>query len=696
MFLFQKFKYNTAIIDTEEKLSEVLDKAKQDAPSFVCFDTETTGLNFMKDTPFLMTFGWGKDVYGVDLIKHPDYLDTCYEVFAVAKYAFAHNAVYDYHMLTNFGKPISDNVRVADSSTIARLTNYADLDFNKDLAYLGSQYVDESAKFASKIIKEHLQRINKVRKNLVKSIMKAEYPQLNFNDVWEAYNKQRVKYISHPYDDYFRRIDEIYQPANYMDVYMEKPNLMWSYAFDDIVIMLEWLNKAIPVLKTVDIGLRVFQRECALIRPTARQERIGFKLDVNYLVGTLEVMTNYQNDLYTQLRALTGIPTLAIGQHAVLRRLFARKYNMILDSVDKKNLSRVNASGELKRIIHLIQELRTVDKWISTYIKGMLNRSVDGRIYTSIDLAGTVSGRVSSNMQQMPKEAFTTEDGTELIHPRKAIITDENYKLWMFDYSQQELRVQAYYTLLTASGDIKLLRAYMPFQCTSILTDEEFDYKNPDVLKRWNSGEWLDENGDIWEPTDVHAETTFKAFPFLENNKEHPEFKHYRKMGKVCNFLKNYQGGKNAIIDQLNVSEDIASALDSAYYKAFPIIRDFQRWVTTQMHKIGYVENLYGRRYYMQSPSNFYRAGNYLVQGSSADMIKTVELKVDKLLLGTRSSFVMPVHDEIIVRIHDDEEYLVPLIKEIMDDVPQVPWVPLLCEVEWTDTNWADKHKWKE
>lgn len=234
----------------------------------------------------------------------------------------------------------------------------------------------------------------------------------------------------------------------------------------------------------------------------------------------------------------------------------------------------------------------------------------------------------------------------------------------------------------------------MPFRCTSVITGEEFNYKDPEILKRWNSGEWMDENEDLWAPTDVHSETTFTAFPELNRDVNHPEFSHYRKLGKVCNFLKNYQGGVEAIMEQLDVGEDIAIKLDRAYYETFPIVREYQRWVVNTLHKHGFIEGLYGRRYYMKNSKWFYKASNYIIQGSCADMVKSVELKVDKLLLGTKSSFVMPIHDEIVVRVHNSELHLVEEIKAIMDNVPEVPWVPMICEVEYTKTNWADKEEY--
>jgi DNA polymerase I-like protein with 3'-5' exonuclease and polymerase domains len=53
------------------------------------------------------------------------------------------------------------------------------------------------------------------------------------------------------------------------------------------------------------------------------------------------------------------------------------------------------------------------------------------------------------------------------------------------------------------------------------------------------------------------------------------------------------------------------------------------------------------------------------------------------------------IHDEIIYRIHRTERYLIPQIKAIMEYTPAVN-VPIVSEIDYTETNWADKTKYKE
>ena len=265
--------------------------------------------------------------------------------------------------------------------------------------------------------------------------------------------------------------------------------------------------------------------------------------------------------------------------------------------------------------------------------------------------------------------------------------------------SQMELRVQAYYTILISGGDLHMCRAYMPFKCINIFTGELFDYTKREDLDSWNSDEWvLEEDQDtFWTPTDLHTRTTFLAFPYLNGDVNHPDFKECRRKGKMCNFLKNYQGGVGAIREQLDVSPEIAEQLDRAYYEAFPTIKDYQEWVSKELMQNGYVENLYGRRYYMQNYGTFYKACNYVIQGSCADMVKVAEIALDKLLVGKLSKFILPIHDEVCVAVHKTEMDLIPQIKAIMEDTYEhMKYLPMICDVEIAANNWGEKEDYDD
>ena len=504
----------------------------------------------------------------------------------------------------------------------------------------------------------------------------------------EAYDSQ-IKFVpvKEEYVELFKFIDANYKKATYKDVYDVSPELVNNYILDDVVILQEYLEKALPILAQTGDNWKIFERENRLIRVVADMERNGLRTDVQYLLDSRIKILAYQDKVYRLLWAKTG-REFSSGQHQVIMEMFRGKYNIPLSNCDLKALESVSLynNQEATEIANDIIELRTIDKWLSTYVEGMLNRVYNGRVYTSINNNGTVTGRVSSDLQQQPKEALLDRDGNELFHPRRATIVDPGTRTFYFDYSQMELRVQAYYTMMLSGGDFNLCRAYMPYKCTSMFTGEEFKFPE----HQWDSGEWVTEDFKLWVPVNVHDATTMKAFPWL--TKDDPKWDHYRRLGKMCNFLKNYGGGIVALQTKMGVDADTASALNRGYYEAFPKILIYQKWVESEIASKGFVENVYGRRYYLQHNNNAYKAYNYLIQGGCADIVKDKEIRVWELLQGKKSRTLLPVHDELMVSIADGEEYLVPFIKAIMDDCADViKSVPMIVDVEFTTTNWADK-----
>lgn len=690
MFLWQSQGYKYQHVDTQEQAEAMVNTFNTTKPSIVVWDTETTGLNIIKDVPFLIGFGFSKYLYTFE--PNNIFIDMMYEMMAkpFVSYVFAHNAKFDYHMMTNIGKTVPKNIKLADSMVVARLTNYADSLDSIGLEALGQRLVSEDAKFAGKVIKEHINTINRKRLKEVKDKLKEKLSSKKIGYYWEAWVR-RVQFVKHSFEDIFDYIDSIYQKPNYKDSYLEKPDLMKSYLADDLVITLLVLEKLMPVLQHVDKNLNVFKRENELITLVAKMERNGIRADINYLLESRERVLSYKSVKYNSLKTLTGL-SFSVGQHQVIKRVFANKYKIGMKKSDLSALEEITEKyeGEAVEVAKIIIELRTIDKWLSTYIEGMLNRIVDGRIYTSINNAGATTGRVTSDLQQQPKEPLISDSGEELFHPRRVFIADEGYDMYYFDYNNMELRVQAYYTLLVSDGDVNLCRAFIPFQCTSIITGETYDIEKD--YDNWDTGEWVDENQNPWKPVDLHTVTTLKAFPNITPND--PDFSHYRSLGKRANFLKNYGGGLGAIMTQLKLSEDIAKALNRGYYEAFPKILDYQKWAENQVLQYGYAENLYGRRYYLEQTNFAYKMYNYLIQGSCADLLKENQIKLYKYFEHKKldSKMLLVVHDEIQFLIKHGEEYIIKDIIHILEDNRKyIPTIPMTAGVEKSKTSWADK-----
>ncbi len=700
MYLHQKLGFIVSKISTHEDLLNMLMQFNEEDVKFAGYDTETTGLEIIRSVPFLFVFGFNKHLYSLDLIENPKFaqqaLKVIYNLSASVPRLFAHNAQYDLNMMENYGAPIPEDVMLGDSSIVFRLTTYVDDLKARSLTAIGKDLIDDSADFAEKVIKQRINRINAERKKVAESHFRKVYAkELKaerglFSRVWKEYQSGQIQFIKHEYQTYFDELDTVYTEANYLSVYEENPEIMTAYAYDDVAIMLEYLSVSLPVLMEVDANLSTFNRECDMLRVSQRQERTGIKVDIDYMIESRENLIKYREELYSKFHQAIG-EKVSSGQHKRIRELFARNWGMFLGKADKATFEQFSGAHPQAQVAaDLIVELRTVEKWLSTYIEGMLNRVINGRVYVNIDNTGTKTGRASSGFQQQPKDALRNTEGVELFHPRRPFGPDEGYTMYSMDYSQHELRVQAYWTLLVSKGDKNLCRAYMPYDCHHKPSGQQFDYKNVNMLALFDTEEWIEnDTGNIWHPLDLHSVTTMNAFPGLDP--ESPDFESKRHLGKMANFLKNYGGGKNALMDSLKIGDATATLLDNAYYKSYPEIKTYQRWADKQVSKYGYVENLYGRRYYLRNTRFAYKVYNYLIQGSCADMLKEVQIAIDKALKGYESYIAMPIHDEVIIMVKDGEESVVDIVLEVMMKQPeQIPYVPMKVGTEWTKDNWRD------
>lgn len=698
------------IIRTQQDIEDMQIRYRRATPQLVGFDTETTGLHIMKDKPFLMIFGYigargEREVYTCDLEMNPtiahSFLDMMYHLCSTAPYVYAWNTKYDLHMLCNYGKPYPHR-NLADGQTLVRLTQMAD-DNTSGITALKSvakRYVTKDADTDQQLVKEQLKQLRASRTNLLKMALKPHGWTKKQVDDFLKDKTNLVDDLPEEVAEVFRAWQREYPEPTYADI--DRPTLT-QYGSRDVELMLDFVEKAYPVMVNRG-GLKIFEQECRLIPHMLKMERVGFNVDRQYLFDCKEKTRQYLIRKREELCQIVGEP-IKVSQSKRIMELYLEKWGITLPSSDEANLNLVmksEAPDDAKRFAKLIVHLRTVEKWYSTYICGMITKTeFDGRLYTQSNQNGAVSGRFSSDFQQMPKDPLKSEEGEELFYPRRAVKpTGGGWNhIYYFDYSQIELRIQAHYTILISGGDRNLCRAYMPFECYRIVyiegerVKEQFDYNNPEHLNQWNTGEWKHlEDDKLWEKVDLHSATTQQAFPDLDPTSD--EFKRMRKYGKSTNFAKNYGAGKGALINQFHFPEDIAEALDKGYYEAFPKVRDYQEYVAKVSNIRGYVRNLFGRCYYLADQRWSYKLCNYLIQGSGADMLKEKIIQVCEMLEegGFKTRFQMNIHDELSFEVWEGEEFILPTIKRIME-VAEWSKVPIVADVELTATTWADKEE---
>ncbi len=304
-------------------------------------------------------------------------------------------------------------------------------------------------------------------------------------------------------------------------------------------------------------------------------------------------------------------------------------------------------------IIESILLYRELQKVISTYVDSILSIvDKNNRLHTSLNQAGTTTGRMSSNNPNLQNIPVRGDYAKEI---RKAFIATPGYKWIACDYSQIEMRVMALFC-----GDENLINIFK-------------------------------------EGGDVHSAVASRVFGVPEDQVT-PDM---RRSAKVINFGIIYGMGVNALKSNLGTSREEAQRFYDNYFEKFPKIREFFDRVKKETREKGYTETLFGRRRYfagIKSKIPFIKAMaermaiNAPLQGTAADIIKIAMQKVDAELkekkLDGKVHFLLQVHDELIYEAEDSVvKEATEIIKTIMETAVESR-LPLAANI-YIGSNWA-------
>lgn len=411
-----KWEYYT---DTEDmRILFFLDK-----PTEIGMDTETTGLHIKFDTAFLVVLGWiNKDGIGRVFTFQPDKdnMHLAYRMCGLVNKVFFWNTKYDMHMLANTGHPYPHS-NLSDGMFYARLALFADEKQSLALKQIGKRFVSNDASLLQDNVKAQMSMLTRHRTKLLADQLKP----LGWKKVQvEAFLKDIVN-EEHDLEEPIRTIYREWLAENPEPTYADVDiGVMTQYAGYDVALMLEFIEIAKPVIAFRKQEV-VLEREERLIRPLYDMERVGFLVDMHYMKERKQVVKDYIKKQRARLHEVAGVP-ITIGQHVAIKRLIEVKWGVTMESSDETALKLASANSDQPDLIEfceLVVELRTLEKWYATYIlRIMENSKRDGRMYTQINQAGTVTGRVSSDFQQFPKGQLHDKDGNELFNPRRCFL----------------------------------------------------------------------------------------------------------------------------------------------------------------------------------------------------------------------------------------------------------------------------------
>ncbi len=378
--------------------------------------------------------------------------------------------------------------------------------------------------------------------------------------------------------------------------------------------------------------------EMPLVPVLLDMEMAGVALDTDELMKISTSMHHRIVELEEQIQELAGHP-FNVSSTQQLGQVLFDELGLPAKAKTKTGFStRASVLEELKElhpIIDLILEHRQLTKIKSTYVDALpvlVNRET-GRVHTSYNQTGTVTGRISSSDPNLQNIPVRTELGR---HVRCAFVAGEGGLLLGADYSQVELRILAHIS------------------------------RDPGLLAAFARGE------------DIHASTAATVFEVPLSDVT-PAM---RRIAKTINFGIIYGMGEYGLAQRTDLSLEDARKFIDNYFTRYEKVRDYVEQTKTEAREEGYVSTLLGRRRYFPELRATSRAHggvkraaereaiNMPIQGSAADILKIAMVALHRALRekDLAARMILQVHDELVLEVPAEE--LAPvadLVRSVME-----------------------------
>lgn len=306
----------------------------------------------------------------------------------------------------------------------------------------------------------------------------------------------------------------------------------------------------------------------------------------------------------------------------------------------------------------------------------------DGVLHCSLQQAGARTGRFSCrepNLQNIPREGLGVDD--MLADPSGSLINNVGPEGNRGDGKNSRLtreELEGYGAVRAAfvprPGHFLLMADWRQVELM-VLADYADD---PTMIEAFRLG------------LDIHALAATAAYGPLPPDVTEAFAKWWRMMGKGINFGLVYGMGVARLALKIGESKAVAEAFMDAYFARFPGVRLFiDRTINIAK---GWAKNKWGRRRYLPQEA-MYKMPNFLVQGSSADLMKERLTAVcEALVMAVMTSMpLLTIHDELLNEILYEEAYdAIPIIAREMETCDRLK-VSLKVDLKWSPKSWADK-----
>lgn len=444
------------------------------------------------------------------------------------------------------------------------------------------------------------------------------------------------------------RYDMVPDPImyNYAAIDAEIPIKAYRYYMQKLTEM-DAYNQALTIQEDKSL-FKVLTKEVEVTRVLFNMEKRGFLLDEEYCINA-DATERAKVHLATEkFKELTGRDFRDSAKYFV--ELFGESHELIQNAPRTKkgalSFTDEYLSGTDNEIAKTIVQYRKAAKKSGTYYSGFLDlcRRATGMdagpvpptIHTNFRQAQTATGRLSASDPNL--QNVSNEDSSDN-QVRGCFIAPPEHFIVSIDYQAQEMRI-----MLDFAGEETVI-------------------------------------SEVKKGKDLHLATAEMMGVS-------------RKEAKTINFGILYGMGGQKLADSLEVALDAAKLLKQKYMRSLVRVAGFIDRVISKARNQGKITNIEGRVYSFDKGFE-YKAINYLVQGSSAEITKTAMLSCERLLAPYISKMVSSIHDELVFYVHKDELFLIEQIAQAMKDAYKHRSLPMDVGIE-IGTRWSEMEGYQE
>lgn len=326
-----------------------------------------------------------------------------------------------------------------------------------------------------------------------------------------------------------------------------------------------------------------------------------------------------------------------------------------------------------------LRDYNKLSKIDGTYLQTFLQNTEDGIFYPYFKQHGTISGRFSSNIQQIPRPKEEGDASPVVIKYlnalRSLIIARPGYKLIICDQSSLEPRVFA-----SVSGDENLINVFK---------------NNEDLYSRVA----------IQAFNVIDASANKKDENYLKN--KYPEL---RQSAKAIALAIPYGAGAFQISAVLGIDKTEAQNLIDGYLRGFPALADWMEDSKQQAQHFGYVSTLTGRIRHLPKVKELYKrfgdglldwrklktieakfgkeqakfwrmdyknginnSRNFQIQGLSASIMNRAGIVIADRIRDLDGHILLQIHDEYVIEVKEENvQKAVDIIRDCMENTTTI------------------------